>query len=203
MNPKTQYGIAVYTIWLYIILLLTLNNVSTCTYLNRKNRKVDSIAQERKRKRNEEKHKVEDINKQVTAKTEESKKAFEAWKSQKDELIKTNKTLYTYKNQSKVHTQAWRPARGMRYDYPKDPSAVAKKLAKKPSRASSRLSSTDSYQSASFESSDSETDTQSSVEEEKTESLDKVNIITTGTRKTIQVCCQTLEYWCTCDDHAQ
>ena len=76
---------------------------------------------------------------------------------------------------------------------------VAKKSAKTQSRTSSSI---DSYRSASFESSDSENDTQSSVEEEKTESLEKVNISTTGRRKTIHVCCQTLEYWCTCDDHA-
>lgn len=179
---------------------LEICNLTTLCSANRKNRKEDLIKEERKRIRKE-KQKMEDSGKQANDKKEESKKAFEAWKSKKDDLIKTNKTLYTYKNQSTIHAQAWRPARSMRYDYPRDPSLAAKKSTEKSSRASSRLSSVDSYQSASFESSDSENDSQSSVEEDKNESLGKVNMETTGRRKTIQVCCQTLEYWCICDNH--
>lgn len=157
---------------------------------------MDLIRQE-KRKKRKEKQRLEDCNQQAAVNPEESKKAYDGWMSKKDELIKTNKNS----TPSKVHLQPWRPARSMKYDYPKDPSAdLTNGPSTKPTKRYSRQTSIDSYKSASFESCDSETsDSQSSFEEDESPRI--VSVTTTGTRKTVQVCCQTLHYWCTCDDH--
>ena len=89
----------------------------------------------------------------------------------------------------------------MKYGYPKDPAA-AKKSTKKSKKTLSKSPSVESYTSASFESSDpgsshGDSDDKSSVYSEF--ASDEVITALTGKRKTIQVCCQTLEYWCTCD----
>jgi len=149
-----------------------------------------------------ERHKLQDTKKQERArKSEESKKAFDAWKSCKNELLRTTKTQFSYKNQSKIHSKAWCPARRMEHGYPKDPRAPTP--GKRPSTRTgvigSRPPSAVSYESDSFESSsttESESIDQSIVDSE-TEN-DKIGC--TGRKKTIQVCCKTLEYWCTCND---
>lgn len=138
-----------------------------------------------------------------------SQHAYETWKSIKDKDIKTNKTLYTYKDQKKVQARAWRPARSMQYSYPQ---SKENKLSERAgsrgqvSRSASELQSPntmDSYSNASFESSEFEEDIgrKSESSTESSSSRSPVSTIAlTGTHKTIQVCCQTLPYWCTCKD---
>ena len=137
------------------------------------------------------------------------------------------KRLYSYMDRAKVHEKSWCPARSMQYSYPTFPNKerhgknkVTRTIAEDSSKdnsgcsndgsknASDRCSSgssndMDSYSTASFESdpsdvasSDGESDTDSS---EPVESVSRSSPSKTGRQKTIQVCCQTLQYWCTCD----
>ncbi len=136
---------------------------------------------------------------QEELKRNDAKKAFEAWKGNKDETLTSTKTLYTYKEDGKrkVHEKAWCPARSMQYAYPK---AKSKSKAVK-ERTSSRSESVEaSYSSASFESTDGESEAGSFIDDEEIASTPRVmGHSSKGVRRTIQVCCQTLEYWCTCD----
>ena len=138
-------------------------------------------------------------------KREDAKRAFEAWKGHKDEKLKSTKILYTYREdvKRKVHEKAWCPARSMKYAYPKAKTSDVKSKVKKSmnERTSSRSESVEaSYTSASFESTDGESETDSFIDDEKsTSSPGGMGHSSKGVRRTIQVCCQTLEYWCTCD----
>ena len=159
--------------------------------------KKDGHLKEHRKKQHKEKQILEGKSRQQkTERLDDSKKAFEAWRSKKDDVLQTTKTQYTYKKRPKIHTRAWCPARGMKHAYPKDPAAVKKKT----SRASSTLSespSVKSYESESFES--TSTSENSFIDSESEQSVDVAPMCSiTGKRKTIQVCCQTLEYWCTC-----
>lgn len=168
----------------------------------RKERK-DGLMKEQKRRQLKEKQIMDNKHKQQKAeRLTDSKKAFEAWKFTKDDILKTTKTLYTYKLRPKVHGQAWCPARSMQYDYPKDPM-VAKKLTNCPashlSESPTATASVKSYECESFES-DASSNAHSlngSIVGSETEVL--TDIAVTGKRRTIQVCCQTLQYWCTCE----
>ena len=144
---------------------------------------------------------------QKELKKEDAKRAFESWKGRKDEKLTSTKTLYKYKEDGKrktVHEKAWCPARSMRYAYPKaNVNNVKPSKAKKPmgERTSSRLESLEaSYSSASFESTDGESEGDSFIDDENSASTPAGS--SKGVRRTIQVCCQTLEYWCTCDHDA-
>ena len=121
---------------------------------------------------------------------QESKKAFEAWKSERDKKIKSTGSLYTYTEnpRAKIHQQAWCPARSIKYDYLK-----TNEIKRKHSRTSGSVGSFYSASSTSSYSLASDT-TSASVGNSRPVSSE-------GKLKTIQVCCQTLEYWCTCDDH--
>ena len=166
---------------------------------------------EKAKKKKEEAKQIENSKKQkVLARRESSLESFTAWKSRKDEKIQSNKTLYTYKNTSKIHEKSWCPARSMQYSYPADPRKGRRRhrhTSTASSTASSAISSgkncssdmADSYSTASFESeassSSGESDTDSSV------LMGGISRSKTGRQKTIQVCCQTLQYWCVCDHH--
>jgi len=74
----------------------------------------------------------------------------------------------TRKPKEKIHEKPWRPARSIEYDYPKSPHALPNQKIKNIDISNSSSSLTSS---------------QSSI---------------TPTLKSVKVCCQTLEYWCTC-----
>ena len=98
-----------------------------------------------------------------------------------------------------MHEKAWCPARSMQYAYPKAKVGDVKPKIKKPVNeiTSSRSESAKgSYSSASFESADGESEADSSLDEE---SVNTPGLNSRGVRRTIQVCCQTLDYWRTCD----
>lgn len=131
---------------------------------------------------------------------EEAKRAFEAWKGHKDEKLNATKTLYTYKEDGKrrVHERAWCPARSIKHTYPRAKLTDAK--VKKVDHRTTRSTSLEaSYSSASFDSTDVESETDSSIVDKDDVSSGTGDQRSKGVRKTIQVCCQTLEYWCTCD----
>ena len=131
---------------------------------------------------------------------DEAKRAFEAWRSHKDEKLGTTKTLYTYKEdgKKKVHERAWCPARSIKHTYPKARLTDGKVKKQAPNQKTAKSTSLEaSYSSASFESTDVDSETDSSI-------VDEVHSVCNGMsshslRKSIQVCCQTFEYWCTCE----
>ena len=122
---------------------------------------------------------------------QESRRTFEAWKSKKDERIRSTGTLYTYKEDSKAmrHQKPWCPARGVKYDYPK-----LKSNEMKPAKKTSRTGSAKSFYS------ESSTSLHSLVSDTASSAGNSRPVTSEGKLKTIQVCCQTLEYWCTCDN---
>ena len=88
----------------------------------------------------------------------------------------------------------------MQYDYPKSTETMSSKKT-----TALKSEEADSYSTASFESEDNELSYSSSFSSEdgsaSSSIQDSVGTSTPkGKRKTIQVCCQTLQYWCTCDD---
>lgn len=174
------------------------------------------MLKEKAKKKRDESEKLKAAQKQsALARRESSLESFEAWKSKKDERIKSTKTLFTYNNRTKIHEKSWCPARSMQYTYPTSPSkdSVKSKGSKASSKNCSKSSSIDmdTYSTASFESeaagsvtssSGSESNSSDLVESVNSASFNKSeNLNKTGRRRTIQVCCQSLEYWCVCDDH--
>lgn len=105
--------------------------------------------------------------------------------------------MFTYKRQSKIHEKPWCPARATKHDYPKDPATLTHNKTKQLLSSRPNSASTKSYESESFECATSSSE-HSFVDTENEGSLELAPVIVTGKRKTIQVCCQTLEYWCTC-----
>ena len=92
----------------------------------------------------------------------------------------------------------------MQYTYPKAKGSDTLKPKNKNivnDRASSRSESVDaSYSSASFESMDDDSEGDSFIADEESPSTGGMGHAgCKGVRRTIQVYCQTLEYWCTCD----
>ena len=74
----------------------------------------------------------------------------------------------TKKAVEKVHKNPWRPARSVEYDYLKSPQPLPNEKSKNNNNTSISSSSLSSQSS------------------------------TAPTLKSVKVCCQTLEYWCTC-----
>ena len=174
--------------------------------------KIKELQEKQRKKRQEEKELEEKMVKEKIEKEDSSKEAFRVWREQKDKQLKeiqhkkriqlgqerkaaeveaaerrsgsnkafeawkTNKEALCSSSNSSVSSEnsrpAWRPARSLRYDYPT--SEKVKKASHKTQpqkKAAGTLS--------------------------PTKSLDSNKI---RTKKTVQVCCQTLEYWCSCDD---
>lgn len=130
---------------------------------------------------------------QTTERKKEAKKSFEAWKSTKDVKIK-NSGLFTYKKQPSFHEAPWCPARGIKHSYPKT------KQEDKPKVQVEKVDE-DSY--SSFFESGPDVDMESFSESSGSSLMDSVSKTAStaaGRHKTIQVCCQTLQYWCTCQD---
>lgn len=124
----------------------------------------------------------------------ESVTAYEAWKTKKDSIVRKQKTLYTYQKDPRKPPKdsKWCPARSVTHDYPVDD--VAAKLSSRAYKNRPSMverTSVDSYSECSFESDKSLGDSGDS---------DSKHLSPTGRLKTIDVCCQKLEYWCICRD---
>ena len=153
----------------------------SCNYFCRSQRK-DELTNGARRQQKQQKSEVElRKHEEMLDRKQESSKAYVAWKNKKEDIVKGDVRLKD-DSKARLHPTAWCPARSMQYNYPG--SNVRVKTIRSVSAGSVR-----SYSTASVRS-----DTLSSVEESRTESP-------RGKLKTIHVCCQTLEYWCTCDDH--
>ena len=164
-------------------------NVFGLLFTYRSERKDEIIKAERKKHRHQMSAVEHAKQEKASERQQESRRTFEAWKSKKDEKIRSTGILYTYKEDSKAkrHQKAWCPARSMKYDYPKLKSNEIKPTSRTGSARSFYSESSTSVRSL-------VSDTASSAENSRPGTSE-------GKLKTIQVCCQTLEYWCTCDDH--
>lgn len=109
--------------------------------------------------------------------------AFMAWKSIKDKQIEKTKTLFSYKHDPRQppKNNKWSPARNIKYTYPVDPTIKSTTTTK------------DTYSQHSFESDVESIDTRNGSIDENEHSAK------TGQLKTVAVCCQTLEFLCTCE----
>lgn len=156
-----------------------------CMCSCRSQRKSEVLKEERHRQKQQTKEQEEKKREVAIQRQHESKTAFDAWKTKKDDHIRRTGKLYTYgsKSSQDVHPTAWCPARSMQYSYPG-------------TEKTARLSSTRSIRSASTASVRSEASSVVSGGTSRPVSPSKL-----GRPKSIQVCCQTLEYWCTCEDH--
>ena len=171
----------------------------------RSKRKEDIIKRERQKQKEHKQRLQQTKAKQEHLRRDDSKRAFEAWKGHKDKKLNSTKTLYTYGEDGKrrVHEKVWCPARSMQYEYPK---AKVKPKNKKPvnETTGSRSENVEaSYSSASFESTGTESEADSFIADEESACSNGMGCSAAaggrGVRRTIQVCCQTLEYWCMCD----
>ncbi len=139
-----------------------------------------------------------------------------------------NKTLFTYKDASirHAHERAWRPAHSVQYSYPKEklscckhshPPSVVSTTAQSPNTtANSNTYSNESFESEederrntppssicdSLEDKESVQDFSLSESSSDTDGSSKIHapLEGTGKLKSVQVCCQVVQYWCTCQD---
>lgn len=126
----------------------------------------------------------------------ESKKSVEGWKIKKGERISAA-GLYTYtKKQEAIHALSWCPARTM-HNYSKNNRHRSKSGHSPDRNEDSYVLSFESETSSSHHSND-EGSSDSSASS-LTGSVSRTESLSKGTHKTIQVCCQTLHYWCTCE----
>lgn len=176
------------------------------------------MIREAAREKRKQAKKIEALKKaQEAEKKIEAEKSLKAWESKKEEKIKSL-GLFTYtQKQEAIHATSWCPARTL-HKYKVNPHRS------KPPRQGSREKD-NSHSSKHSHSSDGMNDTYSlSFESEASvshhssdgndgnnlsdsfgsssltsSSVSRTESLTKGTHKTIQVCCQTLHYWCTCD----
>lgn len=129
---------------------------------------------------------------------EKSKEVVVTWTKTKEDSIRRNKGLYTYNRPRAVNSGAWCPARSVKYRYPSTAAGneTAQQRAAMGSRQSLYSSSTGSVCSVGRDSVSVGTSPVGSGHSEAA----SPEVQRRGTLKTIQLCCQTLEYWCTCDN---
>ena len=120
--------------------------------------------------------------------------SYKQWKISKNKKLRETKTQFTYNPNPRQPPKAskWRPARSIQYTYPSDPSITKNK----------QKTVEESYTSSSFEEEEEEIHS----EHDSTDGTGKEygkpddSLRKTGHLKTIKVCCQTIEYWCTCKE---
>lgn len=170
-------------------------------HANRSQHKEKVIKEKVKEKMKQNKKLESTQKKQAAERQMESNKYYEAWKVQKDERIRRTKGLYTYNHKPEaIHDVAWCPARSL-HGYSKtkhEPKLPVKE-------AQEGLDEEEDTYSLSFES-EASSQQHSSLDEssgssELTGSVSRASSPSKGRHKTIHVCCQTLHYWCTCDQH--
>ena len=135
----------------------------------------------------------------------QSHNAYKQWKVTKTKKLKETKTLFTYNPNPREppRNNKWRPARSVQYSYPTDP-AIKQRNDKLAIESTQTLQ--DSYSSSSFEEEEREEEREEGrevySEHDSTDGIgnkdDDDSLRKTGQLKTVAVCCQTLEYWCTC-----
>ena len=170
---------------------------SKCCHKCRIQAKEKEMREKQKRKKMEAKELELTKKQEVVERQVNSKKAYEAWKANKD----GGKTGTYKKPEKRIHIKAWCPARSIKYDYPKNNDINLKKSTGEIKSLDSTGSIVDSYSNASFELSSPESkdissnSSVSSIQESVNRSSSPK-----GRLKTIQVCCKSIEYWCTCEE---
>ena len=182
----------------------------------RSEKKDEQRAQALRQLQIEEKKKAQQKANDLENRVNEASSAYQSWKTAKDQKIKQAGSLYTYnKDPRQPPKNRWCPARSVKYPYLVTGSTSAVKPVRPFSQAStrsrtredSRALSVASYSSCSFESEGSLRE-EASPEEGAVERSSRVEggggeregERRTGRLKTVHVCCQIVEFWCTCED---
>lgn len=147
-----------------------------------KARKSD-ILKEQHQKEQTAKRKKEQSEKEVAIEKESSaKKAFEAWKSRKEENLSLSSSSLNSSSSSLPTRPAWCPARSIKYD----------------TSAQGKAERTGSHKHR-----QAKTQQRAASKPTSQHAASHVKITEDGTvlkQKTIHVCCQTLQYWCSCPE---
>ena len=135
------------------------------------------------------------------ARLSDAEKAFEAWKKKKEESVLEEEQQRSYAEP--LHDRAWCPARSITHSYPSSEKAARnsrQSLSRKPSRSHDSSLSGSSKLSNLSQSRQSTTPSPSKPHGATDSPEQPATNHGTAKKKSIQVCCQTLEYWCTCKD---
>ncbi len=171
----------------------------------RKKKKDELIKEDFKQRRKREQDTCLTKQEEAVKRNEDSNAAFDAWAEKKDDKIRSQGKLYTYTDdhKTKVHPTAWCPARSMTYSYPRHGTQMmpTRTQSRGSLRHSGRMSKSRESPDVSARSEVSSALSTSTCDSRSMSPRPSGQTNTsTGKHKTIQVCCQTLEYWCTCDD---
>lgn len=158
--------------------------------------------QESVQKQSEELEQVE----KAKARLGDAEKAFEAWKKKKQESILEDEQLRSCVEP--LHDKAWCPARSITHGYPSSEKASKNSRQSQSSRAHHSLHSSlsqsskasQSHDSSLSQSNQSATSSPSRPHRADSSPMQSASNRSTAKKKSIQVCCQTIEYWCTCRD---
>lgn len=170
----------------------------------RSQQKEEVIKETVKEKRKQGKKLESTLKEQTAKKLMESKKSVEVWKIKKDEKISAE-GLYTYtmQQQEAIHGLSWCPARTL-HNYSKNTERHRSKPDHSPDmKENSYGLSFESETSSSHHSSDQGSSESSASSSVLTGSVSRTESPSKGAHKNIQVCCQTLHYWCTCEQQQQ
>jgi len=144
------------------------------------NTRKSDILRERHQKEQIAKKKKEQAKREAVIEKEESaKKAYEAWKSCKEGSMSLSSSSLNSSSSSLSLRPAWRPARSIQYDTPAQRKTGSDKH--RPANTQQRTASTPTVPHA----------------------ASHVKVTEDGVvlkHKTIHVCCQTLQYWCSCPE---
>lgn len=175
----------------------------------RSQRKAGLIHQQRGKEKREREAK-ETVKREATLQQrEKSKEVVAAWTKAKEGTIRRNKGLYTYNQARTVTSSTWCPARSIKYHYPRTDAnkKTAQQRALMGSQRSLYSSSFGSVCSMGRDSASVGTSPVSGGRSEAASSVSggwseaaspEVHHHHGATLKTVHLCCQTLEYWCTC-----
>ena len=185
------------------------NSMHPC--MHRSEKKDEQRTEVARRLREDERRRAQQKVDDQETKVNEAKSAYQAWKTEKDRKIQQTRSLYTYnKDPRQPPKNRWCPARSVKYPYSMTGTIHDVKTLKSTSDVSTKKShdpgdvSITSYSSCSFES-------EGSVREEASPKEMVVERTSrgegggggeerqTGRLKMVHVCCQTVEFWCTCD----
>ena len=146
-------------------------------------KKSDALKEHHQKERIVKKKKEQAEREAVIEKEASAKKAFKAWKSRKEENLSLSSSSLNSSSSSLSIRPAWCPARSIKYNDSAQ-TKEARTMSHKHRQAQSQqraASSTPTFQ----------------------HNASRVKVTEDGTvlkQKTIHVCCQTLQYWCSCPE---
>lgn len=203
--------------WYVFLCMFCKNNtilpcVIHCLHVYRSEKKDKQKLKEVKEKKIKEQLKAQAEANDQDTRAKEAASAFKAWKTRKDEHIKQAGSLYTYNTDPRRPPKnKWCPARSIKYSHSHSHTVSPSDKMMMPRRPSSHHQSTvsskiqdetrsvGSYSSCSFESG-SVLENSSLVKDSRSRMDNGKEEQRTGKLKRVQVCCQIVEFWCTCED---